>query len=101
MEFGRECEVFPDTMFLSPCRFLLQFSLDPKQKPARRDEAKRKREPILASRWDDMNPSITDGNPADKRMLRNSLRLILRKNSTHFSLGFVRKLEEKCGAEIF
>jgi hypothetical protein len=33
-------------------------------------EAKGKREPILASNWDDMNPSMTDGNPADNRIIQ-------------------------------
>jgi hypothetical protein len=61
---------FRDTMFLSPCRFLLQSPWTPKQKSARRDEAKGKREPILASNWDDMNPSMTDGNPADNRIIQ-------------------------------
>ena len=35
------------------------------------DEAKRKREPILSSSGDHMNQVTTDGNPADKRIMRN------------------------------
>jgi hypothetical protein len=71
MQFGRRGDIFSGTMFLSPRRFLLQSPWTPQQQSARRDEAKRKREPILAPHWDRMNPSITDGNPTDERIIRN------------------------------
>ena len=48
---------------------------------ARRDEAKRKRESIFASHWDDMGLFMTNGNPADKRIIRNYWALFYAKIS--------------------
>ena len=66
-------------MYLSACHFLLQSLWTPKQKSARRDEAKKEREPIPARHRDDMNLSITDGNPADERIIRNYCALFYAK----------------------
>ena len=74
-----DARLYRGTMFLSPRRFLLQFPLAPETKDGHRDEAKRKREPILARHWDRMNPSITDGNPADERIIRNYCALFYAK----------------------
>ena len=85
-KFGRGCQIFPRHNVLVTVPLVAAISLDSKNKSRRVVmKPKRKREPILAPHWDDMDLPMTDGNPVDERIIPNYCALFYAKTA-RFSL---------------